>query len=207
MVHVIKSFEVLGLPATATFEEAKSAYRELALIMHPDKHMQNESLMLRATEKFKELQDAWRIVQEYYKYLDEQASLEAFARMEREAIEKAEAESAQAERKDFERRRREEEIRSRENEAKRERERRERERRLEAQMEADFVYDAVQRRKEAELHASNKTKLMIIWLFYAILCIYICNIIQFFPFVLILVSALLGVVVFMTACIVTKSVS
>lgn len=67
MSDIHKCFEILNLPANTSYEEAKAAYRELASILHPDKHMHNERIRCRATEKFKQLQSAWNELDAYYK--------------------------------------------------------------------------------------------------------------------------------------------
>lgn len=47
---------ILGLPETATFEEVKKKYRELALQYHPDKNLGN----LQAEEQFKQIDEAYK---------------------------------------------------------------------------------------------------------------------------------------------------
>ena len=47
---------ILGLPETATFEEVKKKYRELALQYHPDKNPGN----LQAEEQFKQIDGAYK---------------------------------------------------------------------------------------------------------------------------------------------------
>jgi curved DNA-binding protein CbpA len=71
MPDIEKSFEELNVSRTASYDEAKAAYRELAIILHPDKHMQNERISARATEKFKRLQTAWEEVDSYYRTSDQ----------------------------------------------------------------------------------------------------------------------------------------
>lgn len=60
------AFESLEIPITATFDEAKLAYRDLALVWHPDRHQGNERLQLKANEKLKEINGAWEIVKAYF---------------------------------------------------------------------------------------------------------------------------------------------
>ena len=48
-------YEVLGVERSASEDEIKKAYRQLALKYHPDKNPGDES----AEEKFKEIQDAF----------------------------------------------------------------------------------------------------------------------------------------------------
>jgi hypothetical protein len=67
MISIDKCNDILGLPPNASYEEAKAAYRALAAILHPDKHTHNERLKNVATEKFKQLQNAWSELELYYK--------------------------------------------------------------------------------------------------------------------------------------------
>lgn len=55
----IEALNVLGLDSNATDEDIKTAYRECAQILHPDKFANNKKLQNRATEQFKRLQDAY----------------------------------------------------------------------------------------------------------------------------------------------------
>jgi DnaJ like chaperone protein len=56
-------YEILGVPANATQEEIKSAYKRLAAKYHPDKvlHLGDEFRIL-AEKRFKEIQDAYQSV-------------------------------------------------------------------------------------------------------------------------------------------------
>ncbi len=49
----------LGLEDDATAEDIKAAYRETAQILHPDRFAGNKKLQNRATEQFKDLQEAY----------------------------------------------------------------------------------------------------------------------------------------------------
>lgn len=51
-----ESFEVLGLPLTASEEEIRKAYRQKALELHPDKNHDDPN----ATERFQDLQEAYQ---------------------------------------------------------------------------------------------------------------------------------------------------
>src|SRR5690242_8018045 len=53
-------YEVLGLERTATAEEVKKAYRQLAVKCHPDKNPGDKT----AEEKFKELSEAYEVLSE-----------------------------------------------------------------------------------------------------------------------------------------------
>jgi len=109
MLGIQKSFEELDLTPDASYEEAKATYRELASILHPDKHMHNERLRVRATEKFQRLQSAWCQLEAYYKS-DNQERIRP-EEHERQARDMAEAAlRAEAERRRAERRKTEKEI-------------------------------------------------------------------------------------------------
>ena len=60
-----KYFEILGLNTNATFEEVKKAYRDLSKKYHPDFY-QNNPLADLAQEKFKEINEAYKKLKEYY---------------------------------------------------------------------------------------------------------------------------------------------
>lgn len=51
-------YEILGVSQTATFEEIKKAYRELAKILHPDNHNNSKS----AEEQFKLINGSYHIL-------------------------------------------------------------------------------------------------------------------------------------------------
>ena len=54
-----EALRILGLPADASPEDIKVAYREMAQILHPDRFTGNRRLQDRATEQFKNLQEAY----------------------------------------------------------------------------------------------------------------------------------------------------
>lgn len=54
-----EALRILGLPADASPEDIKTAYRETAQILHPDRFAGNKKLQERATEQFKNLQEAY----------------------------------------------------------------------------------------------------------------------------------------------------
>lgn len=55
----LEALHILGLGEDATPEEIKTAYRECAQILHPDKFANNKKLQTRATEQFKNLKEAY----------------------------------------------------------------------------------------------------------------------------------------------------
>ena len=55
----LEALHILGLGEEATPEEIKIAYKETAQILHPDKFANNKKLQERATEQFKNLQEAY----------------------------------------------------------------------------------------------------------------------------------------------------
>lgn len=55
----LEALHILGLGDDATPEEIKTAYKETAQILHPDKFANNKKLQERATEQFKNLQEAY----------------------------------------------------------------------------------------------------------------------------------------------------
>ena len=57
-----EALHILGLSEGATPQEIKEAYREAVQIMHPDKFAGNKKLQARATEQFKNLQEAYDVL-------------------------------------------------------------------------------------------------------------------------------------------------
>lgn len=55
----IEALRILGLDEDATPEDIKAAYKETAQILHPDRFTGNAKLQERATEQFKNLQEAY----------------------------------------------------------------------------------------------------------------------------------------------------
>ncbi len=55
----LEALRTLGLDEDATPEDIKVAYRETAQILHPDRFATNKKLQERATEQFKNLQEAY----------------------------------------------------------------------------------------------------------------------------------------------------
>ena len=55
----IEALRILGLDEDATLDDIKVAYKEMAQILHPDRFSSNKKLEERATEQFKNLQEAY----------------------------------------------------------------------------------------------------------------------------------------------------
>ena len=56
-----EALRILGLDDDATPEDVKTAYKETVQILHPDRFASNKKLQDRATEQFKNLQEAYEI--------------------------------------------------------------------------------------------------------------------------------------------------
>ena len=54
-----EALRALGLEPGASAADIKAAYREMAQILHPDRFAANSKLQDRATEQFKNLQEAY----------------------------------------------------------------------------------------------------------------------------------------------------
>lgn len=57
-----EALRILGLDEDATAADIKIAYREMAQILHPDRFAGNKKLEERATEQFKNLQEAYEFL-------------------------------------------------------------------------------------------------------------------------------------------------
>lgn len=58
----LEALHILGLGEDAAPEDIKTAYRECVQILHPDKFAANKKLQDRATEQFKNLQEAYELL-------------------------------------------------------------------------------------------------------------------------------------------------
>ncbi|MBO4365219.1 MAG: DnaJ domain-containing protein [Eggerthellaceae bacterium] len=54
-----EALRILGLDDDATMDDVKTAYKETVQILHPDRFASNKKLQERATEQFKNLQEAY----------------------------------------------------------------------------------------------------------------------------------------------------
>ena len=57
-----EALRILGLDDDATGDDIKAAYKETAQILHPDRFAGNKKLQDRATEQFKNLQEAYEFL-------------------------------------------------------------------------------------------------------------------------------------------------
>ncbi len=57
-----EALRILGLGENATADDIKAAYKETAQILHPDRFASNKKLQERATEQFKNLQEAYEVL-------------------------------------------------------------------------------------------------------------------------------------------------
>jgi hypothetical protein len=60
-------YQILELNAGASWEEVKQAYRELALVWHPDRFSDNPKLQYKAQEKLKIINQAYEMLKAYYR--------------------------------------------------------------------------------------------------------------------------------------------
>ena len=58
----LEALRILGLDEDATIDDIKTAYKETAQILHPDRFATNKKLQERATEQFKNLQEAYEFL-------------------------------------------------------------------------------------------------------------------------------------------------
>jgi len=65
MTELAECLQTLGLRPGASQEEVKKAYRELAMVWHPDRFPEASPLQAKASEKLKELNHAYRYVLEH----------------------------------------------------------------------------------------------------------------------------------------------
>ncbi|MCL1797210.1 MAG: J domain-containing protein [Eggerthellaceae bacterium] len=58
----IEALRILGLDGDASNEDIKTAYKEMAQILHPDRFASSRKLQDKATEQFKNLQEAYDLL-------------------------------------------------------------------------------------------------------------------------------------------------
>ena len=117
-------YRILDLDVGASQDEVKKAFRELSHIWHPDNHMgKSSNVQNRATEKFKEISNAYQVLNDYLRAEEKKKAEQA--EREREGKERKQ-------REENERRKREEESRSKAEQDRRGREEKEREQREES---------------------------------------------------------------------------
>jgi len=65
--ELFPDFAELGLSHEATFEECKSAYKELLKIHHPDKHSKHPDNMKKATEKSARVNSSYKRLENWFR--------------------------------------------------------------------------------------------------------------------------------------------
>jgi curved DNA-binding protein CbpA len=100
-MNINRCYEILEISPNATYEEAKTAYRLMCQVWHPDKYSHSEQLQAKATSKIKEINEAWSQIEEHFKSgasrEAEARETESRAREERERSKRAEQEGSQKE--------------------------------------------------------------------------------------------------------------
>lgn len=76
----LEALHILGLGEDAASEDIKTAYRECVQILHPDKFATNKKLQDRATEQFKNLQEAYDLLMTEGKARRRSTSSQSYAR-------------------------------------------------------------------------------------------------------------------------------
>ncbi len=72
-----ESFQILGVPEDASPEEVRQAYRDLAVVWHPDRFSGNPRLEARATEMLKQINAAYGMVKAFHESRRETGTVEA----------------------------------------------------------------------------------------------------------------------------------
>jgi len=106
-------YKVLDLEPSATWEQVKSAYKELAQICHPDKHANlSSSVQSRAHKKFYEINNAYQTIESNH---NKRQELERKRREEEEKQKKEEEQQKAEEQKKEEEQKEEEQYEKRGN--------------------------------------------------------------------------------------------
>ncbi len=73
-----RAYEILEINETASLSEIKQAYRDLASIWHPDRHLNNSRLAEKALQKMKEINAAYDFLSNWYAEIDRIKSRERY---------------------------------------------------------------------------------------------------------------------------------
>jgi hypothetical protein len=65
-LELSRHFRLLEIHPDASYDEAREAYLDMVHVWHPDKYELNSRLQLKATEKLKEINNAWKNLEAYY---------------------------------------------------------------------------------------------------------------------------------------------
>ena len=65
MEEILQCYALLGIKHTATFEEVKKAYRNMAKIWHPDRYINNPVLKAKAEVEIKKINQAYATIKAY----------------------------------------------------------------------------------------------------------------------------------------------
>ena len=128
----------LDLPPKSSFEDARTAHRELLQVWHPDRHSKNARLQARATLKSQELNSAWDTVRAWHEQT-RQGDAERVARQQAEAERQARDAAERERRARAEREQQARAERDRQDQLRREREHAERVRRAWEQSERERI--------------------------------------------------------------------
>ncbi len=63
-----RCIDLLGLKPGASQEEVNQAYRDLAIVWHPDRFTNNLRLQRKAEEKLKEINAAYEYIRSFYRW-------------------------------------------------------------------------------------------------------------------------------------------
>ncbi len=63
--EILRNFEILELEPSASLEQVKQAYRDLAKVWHPDRFPPDSKLQRKAQERLKEINQAWETLEDF----------------------------------------------------------------------------------------------------------------------------------------------